>query len=44
MYRIRSPGEMSILRVQTDTVPRRKGASASVSTTIIGTDDGPTDI
>ncbi|CAD6201708.1 unnamed protein product [Miscanthus lutarioriparius] len=37
---IRSPGEMLILRVQTDTAPRRKGASASVSTTI-GTDDGP---
>ena len=40
MSRIRSPGEMLILRVQTDTAPRRKGASASVSTTI-GTDDGP---
>lgn len=40
MNRIRRPGEMFILRVQTDTAPRRKGASASVSTTI-GTDDGP---
>jgi hypothetical protein len=40
MNRIRSPGEMLILRVQTDTAPRRKEASASVSTTI-GIDDGP---
>lgn len=40
MVRIRSPGETFIPMVQTDTAPRRKGASASASTTTtIGTDD-----